>query len=93
MTTILFVGSTFIALIPGVSWWAIVPIPIVIWGLMVFQGRLEPRYADVREKSGLISSRLANNLSGMATIKSFTAEAYERDGQRPALGPSRQRRQ
>ncbi len=79
LTTILFVGSTFIALAPGVSWWAMAPIPFVIWGSVVFQGRLEPRYADVREKSGLISSRLANNLSGMATIKSFTAEGYERD--------------
>ncbi|MGF1519729.1 MAG: ABC transporter ATP-binding protein [Nodosilinea sp.] len=79
LTTILFVGSTFIVLAPGVSWWAMAPIPFVIWGSVVFQSRLEPRYADVREKSGLISRRLANNLSGMATIKSFTAEGYERD--------------
>ena len=55
------------------------PIPLVIWGAMIFQTRLELRYADVREKNGLISSRLANNLSGMATIKSFTAETYERE--------------
>jgi ATP-binding cassette subfamily B protein len=51
----------------------------VEWGSLAFQSKLEPRYADVREKSGLISSRLTNNLSGIATIKSFTAEAYERD--------------
>jgi ATP-binding cassette, subfamily B, bacterial len=79
LTTVLFVGSTFIILAPGVSWWAMAPIPFVIWGSMIFQARLEPRYADVRQKSGLISSRLANNLSGVATIKSFTAEVYERD--------------
>ncbi|MBE9156982.1 ABC transporter ATP-binding protein [Nodosilinea sp. LEGE 06152] len=79
LTTVLFVGGTFIALAPGVSWWAMVPIPFVIWGTAVFQAKLEPRYADVREKSGLISTRLANNLSGIATIKSYTAEAYERD--------------
>ena len=78
-TTVILVGSTFIALAPGVSGWAMAPIPFVIWGAMIFQAKLEPRYADVREKSGLISSRLTNNLSGMATIKSFTAEAYERD--------------
>lgn len=78
-TTILFVGSTFIVLAPGVSWWAMIPIPFVIWGSAIFQARLEPRYADVREKSGLINSRLSNNLSGIATIKSFTAESYERD--------------
>ncbi|PSN08517.1 ABC transporter [filamentous cyanobacterium CCT1] len=79
LTTVLFVGGTFIALAPGVSWWAMAPIPFVIWGTALFQAKLEPRYADVREKSGLISSRLTNNLSGIATIKSYTAEAYERD--------------
>lgn len=79
ITTILFIGSTFIALAPGVSWWAMLPIPFIMWGSVAFQGKLAPRYADVREKSGLISSRLANNLTGVATIKSFTTEAYERD--------------
>jgi ATP-binding cassette, subfamily B, bacterial len=79
LTTVGFVGSTFIALAPGVSWWAMLPIPFVLWGSVIFQAKLEPRYAEVREKNGLISSRLANNLSGMATIKSFTAEDYERD--------------
>jgi len=79
LTTVLFVGSTFIALAPGVSWLAMLPIPFVLWGSVVFQAKLEPRYADVREKSGLISSRLTNNLTGIATIKSFTAEGYERD--------------
>lgn len=78
-TTVLFIGSTFIALAPGVSWWAIAPIPFILWGSSLFQARLKPRYADVREKSSLISSRLAGNLSGIATIKSYTAEAYERD--------------
>ena len=76
-TTILIIGSTFIALAPGISGWAMAPIPFILWGAMVFQTKLEPRYADVREKNGLVSRRLANNLSGMATIKSFTAEAYE----------------
>jgi len=79
LTTVLFIGSTFIALAPGVSWWAMAPIPFVIWGSVVFQAKLAPHYADVREKSGLIGSRLTNNLSGIATIKSFTAEDYERD--------------
>ncbi|MEM9819030.1 MAG: ABC transporter ATP-binding protein [Cyanobacteria bacterium P01_D01_bin.6] len=78
-TTVLFVGSTFVVLAPGVSGWAILPIPFVLGGSLWFQSKLEPRYADVREKSGLISRRLINNLSGMATIKSFTAEAYEGD--------------
>jgi ATP-binding cassette, subfamily B, bacterial len=78
-TTVLFVGSTFIILAPGVSLWAMLPIPFILVGSVVYQRRLAPRYADVREKASLVNSRLANNLSGIATIKSFTAEAYERD--------------
>lgn len=78
-TTVLLVGGTFIAFAPSVSWLAMLPIPFIIWGTLAFQKRLAPRYADVRQKSGLISARLANNLSGIATIKSFTAEEYELD--------------
>ncbi len=78
-TTILFVGSTFILLAPGVSGWAMLPIPFILWGSIVYQKRLAPRYAEVREQASLVNSRLANNLAGMATIKSFTAEDYERD--------------
>jgi len=79
LTTVLFVGGTFLVLAPGVSWLAMLPIPFVLWGSLVFQKWLAPRYADVREKAGLINTRLSNNLSGIATIKSFTAEEYERD--------------
>jgi ATP-binding cassette subfamily B protein len=78
-TTVLLVGGTFIAFAPSVSWLAMLPIPFIIWGTLVFQKMLAPRYADVRQKSGLINARLANNLSGIATIKSFTAEDYELD--------------
>jgi ATP-binding cassette, subfamily B, bacterial len=78
-TTVLFVGTTFVVLAPGVSWLAMLPIPFILAGSIVFQKRLAPRYALVREKAGLISGRLANNLAAMATIKSFTAEGYERD--------------
>jgi ATP-binding cassette, subfamily B, bacterial len=78
-TTVLFVGTTFVVLAPGVSLWAMLPIPFILIGSVLFQRRLAPRYKDVREKASLISARLANNLTGIATIKSFTAEAYERD--------------
>ncbi len=78
-TTVLFVGGTFIALAPAVSWLAMFPIPFILWGSIVFQRRLAPRYSEVRDRAGLISARLSNNLMGMATIKSFTAEGFERD--------------
>lgn len=78
-TTTIAIGSSFILLAPGISWLAMLPIPFILWGTIAFQSRLAPRYADVRDQAGLISDRLSNNLSGIATIKSFTAEAYERD--------------
>ncbi|MBW4619668.1 MAG: ABC transporter ATP-binding protein/permease [Cyanosarcina radialis HA8281-LM2] len=77
-TVVLAVGTSFILVAPSVAPFAILPIPLILWGSFAFQKLLAPRYTDVREKAGFISSRLANNLSGIATIKSFTTEDYER---------------
>ncbi len=79
IATVLIIGTTFFILAPGLAWMAVVPMPFIIWGAIAFQKYLAPRYAAVREKAGLINSRLANNLTGISTIKSFTAEGYELD--------------
>jgi ATP-binding cassette subfamily B protein len=60
-----------------VAWFAMLPMPFIIWGSMVFQKRLAPRYAEVRERVSWLNGQLSNNLSGITTIKSFTAEDYE----------------
>jgi ATP-binding cassette subfamily B protein len=75
--TVLVIGGAFWWLAPRVAWMAMLPMPFIVWGAIAFQKALAPRYADVRERVSWLSSRLANNLTGMATIKSFTAEAYE----------------
>jgi ATP-binding cassette subfamily B protein len=77
ITTVIIIGSAFFVLAPGVAWMAILPMPAIIWGAIAFQKRLAPRYAEVRERVSLLNSRLANNLSGIVTIKSFTAEIFE----------------
>lgn len=77
LTTVIIIGCTFVILTPDTAWMAIVPIPFIIWGAIVFQNFLTPRYTEVREKVSLLNSRLANNLSGITTIKSFTTEHYE----------------
>ena len=77
VATVLIVGGSFFVLTPNIAWMAIIPIPIIIWGSVAFQGWLAPKYADVREKVSMLNSRLANNLSGITTIKSFTTEQYE----------------
>jgi ATP-binding cassette, subfamily B, bacterial len=76
-TTVVLIGGAFFVLAPSVAWMAMLPMPFILWGSIAFQNFLAPRYTDVREKVGLLNSRLANNLSGITTIKSFTTEAYE----------------
>jgi ATP-binding cassette subfamily B protein len=71
------IGAAFFILAPGVAWMTILPMPFILWGSIAFQRLLAPRYADVREQVSLINSQLANNLTGITTIKSFTAEEYE----------------
>ncbi|MBC6477900.1 MAG: ABC transporter ATP-binding protein [Hormoscilla sp. GM7CHS1pb] len=76
-TTVIFVVVTFSIVAPDVAWMAILPMPAIGWISIQFQRGLAPRYAEVREKVGFINGRLANNLAGITTIKSFTAEEYE----------------
>ncbi|MBD2488344.1 ABC transporter ATP-binding protein [Aulosira sp. FACHB-615] len=73
---ILIVGAFFILPV-NITLVAMLPMPFILWGSLVYQKRLEPRYADVREKVGFLNARLSNNISGITTIKSFTAENYE----------------
>ncbi|MEO0409922.1 MAG: ABC transporter ATP-binding protein, partial [Cyanobacteria bacterium P01_A01_bin.135] len=77
VTTVIVVGTAFFVMAPSVAWMAMLPMPFIIWGSLVFQRRLAPRYAEVRQQVSQLNSRLANNLSGITTIKSFTTEAYE----------------
>ena len=79
VTTVLIIGGAFFVMAPGVAWMAMLPMPFIGWGAIAFQKYLAPRYADVRERVGLLNGRLSNNLTGIATIKSYTAEAYEID--------------
>jgi ATP-binding cassette subfamily B protein len=77
MTTVVVIGAAFFAASPLVAGLSMLPIPFIIWGSLVFQNRLAPRYADVREKVSFLNGQLSNNLMGITTIKSFTSEDYE----------------
>ncbi|MCA9961992.1 MAG: ATP-binding cassette domain-containing protein, partial [Anaerolineales bacterium] len=77
ITTVIVIGAIFIGLAPTVAWMALLPMPFVFWGSIRFQKQLAPRYAAVREQVSILNGQLSNNLSGIATIKSFTAEAHE----------------
>ncbi|PPT08420.1 ABC transporter transmembrane region:ABC transporter [Geitlerinema sp. FC II] len=76
-TTVIVIGGAFFVLAPNVAWLAMLPMPFILWGSIVFQKRLAPRYFAVRESVGWLNAQLTNNLTGITTIKSFTAEEYE----------------
>ena len=78
-TSIIAVGAVFFYISPQIALMAFTPIPVIVLGAFWFQRRAQPLYANVREKVGLLSTRLANNIAGIATIKSFTREKYELD--------------
>ena len=77
ITTVLVIGGIFVVASPEVAWMALLPMPVVVWGSLWFQKLMAPRYAEVREHVSLLNSQLGNNLSGIATIKSYTAESHE----------------
>ena len=75
--SVVAVGAVFVVLSPLIAVLAFTPIPLILWGAFVFQRKAGPLYAEVRERVGALSSRLSNNIGGIATIKSFTAETRE----------------
>ncbi|CAM3628057.1 MAG: ABC transporter ATP-binding protein [Halomonas sp.] len=84
VVTVVAVGAVFFVLSPLIALLAFTPIPLIIWGAFFFQRKAGPLYSDVREKVGDLASRLSNNLSGIATIKSFTSEDREAERLRQA---------
>ena len=76
-TTVVVVGGVMLILAPSVAIYAILPIPIIVGGSFIFQRRIGVRYAKVRKEVGDLNALLNNNLSGITTIKSFTAEERE----------------
>ncbi len=74
---VVFVGIVFFVVSPVLGVVAFLPIPLIIWGSVLYQRRLEPLYTKVRAAAGDLGTLLANNLSGITTIRAFTAEERE----------------
>lgn len=73
------VSAVFFALQPSLAIISLLPVPAILFGAFWFQKRLAPRYAEVREAAGDVSARLNNNLLGLATIKAFATEDFEKN--------------
>lgn len=79
LTTVVLIGAAFFFIAPSVAWLAFLPMPVILGGSLLFQKRIEPRYALVRDEAAAINSQLANSIGGIFTIKAFTAEDREAD--------------
>lgn len=77
LSAAILISTIFFILAPKLALMAIAPIPLILFGAYYFRGLIGPRYALVRAKAGELSARFLNNISGIATIKSYTAEDYE----------------
>ncbi|MHA2216830.1 MAG: ABC transporter ATP-binding protein, partial [Candidatus Hodarchaeales archaeon] len=73
------ISIAFFLLSPQVAWMAMIPMPFILAFSILFQKRLEPKYRLVREKVGILNGNLSNNLTGIATIKSYTTEKFEEE--------------
>lgn len=78
-TTVIVVGAVFLYLSWEIALFAVLPIPVILWGSFLYQKKLEVRYRDVRTTAGQLNALLENDLTGMATIQSFTNESLELD--------------
>ncbi len=76
-TTVIVVGAVFMAISWEIALFAVIPIPVIVYGSFLYQRKLEPRYSEVRNNAGKLNALLENDLSGMSTIQSFTAEDIE----------------
>ncbi|MGH8222216.1 MAG: ABC transporter ATP-binding protein, partial [Woeseiaceae bacterium] len=85
-TTLVAVGAVFFAVSPLIALMAFTPIPVIVFGAFYFQRRAQPLYADVRERVGNLGARLASNISGITTIKSFATEDFEAERVRADSG-------
>jgi ATP-binding cassette, subfamily B, bacterial len=77
LVNVVFVGVVFFVAEPLLGVVAFLPIPVIVWGSIRYQRRLEPRYTNVRQAAGDLGALLANNVSGIATIRAFSAEERE----------------
>ena len=77
LTTVVIIGGGFFYMAPDVALFSFLPIPLILLFSFKFKDKVAPHYKKVREEVDALSSKLANNLAGISTIKSYTAESYE----------------
>ena len=75
----LTIGGVFFFISPLIATIGVLPVPIILFIASFFQKNLTPKYLNVRNAAGNLNATIFNNLIGILTIKSFTAEYLEKD--------------
>ncbi|WP_179136850.1 ABC transporter ATP-binding protein/permease [Candidatus Entotheonella palauensis] len=91
LTAFTLVGTAAIVISPSLALTALLPLPLLWWVARYVNQRSAPAYAPVQEATSDLSHLLTSNLSGLETIKSFTAETYELEQVRHSSEAVRQR--
>lgn len=78
LTSVVAVGAVFFILSPKLALLAFTPIPLIIIGAFFFKRKAEPLYTKVRSMAGKLAAAINTNITGIATIKSYTKEQHER---------------
>ncbi len=71
------VSATFLTLSPSTFLWALAPSPFIFLTSHNYHKKTGEKYGLQGQDEQAIRKRLTNSLSGLTTVKSFTAENYE----------------
>ena len=76
-TNATFATLAVLAVAPAMAPFPLLPIPFVIWYSLRYERHLGHRMDAVQDAADRVNSLLANNIVGMPTIRSYTAERIE----------------
>ena len=69
--------ACMIAIMPRLTMWSLLPLPLVSLTVWFFGERIHRRFERIQEQFAAISAHVQENLSGMRVIRAFTREAAE----------------
>lgn len=73
---ILAVGFVMFWINPTLAWWALVPVPLLFIGALIYTSTRD-RYRTVRKATSEMNALLHDNISGIRQIKAYTMEKEE----------------
>jgi ABC-type multidrug transport system fused ATPase/permease subunit len=77
--TLLGVGAMMFVYDWRLALWALVPLPLLIGGALIYTSTAHKRYRAVREHTSALNALLHDNLQGIRQIKGFGREPHELD--------------